>query len=102
LRASITVEQVGNARPRRTAHYHRVAGEICFGDSREDAIFFVPHMHEIDVSVAAKRVDYGIQRISNSNNAVAALYARFLQHRPHQISHVLRHISPPDLSIDRG
>ena len=89
------VKQVCNSRARSAAHYDRSAREIGLGNCREDAIFFMAHMDELDLPVAVKRVDHGIQRISD--DSVTAFDAGLLKHFPHYIGNVPRHVTPPAL-----
>jgi hypothetical protein len=58
-----------------------MAREVGVGNRREAAILFMAHVDELDLPVPAKRVDHGIQRISD--DPVAAFYAGFLKHFPH-------------------
>jgi hypothetical protein len=43
-----------------TYRYLPIANGNCVGDSGKCAIFFVPHMHELDAAISVKRINHGI------------------------------------------
>lgn len=53
----------------------------------------MPNMHEIDVSIAVKCVNHGIQCVSD--NPVTAFHTGFLKHFPQYVGYILHHSTPP-------
>ncbi len=78
-----------DARAGCSTHRHRIAGKIGLGDGGENAVFFVADVDELDLAVAAQRVDDGIQGVAN--DAIAPLDSGLREHLPQQVCHFSRH-----------
>ncbi len=70
-----------DSRARSAADDNRSARQIRLGNGREDAVFFMAHMDKLDLPVAVKRIDHGIQCVSD--DSVTAFHASLLEHFPH-------------------
>jgi len=64
----------------RAADRNRRACQVGLGDGGENALFFVAHVYELDLAVAAQRIDDGIQSIPN--NAIAPFDTGVRKHFP--------------------
>src|SRR5580704_8568284 len=87
------VKQVSHAGTGCAAHGDGVSREVGLCHCREGAVLFIPHMHELDSSVAAQPVNDRIQSVSH--DSVAPFHSRLCQHFPQQVCNVSRHKMPP-------
>jgi hypothetical protein len=79
--------------------FHVAKGLTLSSNSREDTVFFVPHVDKVDFSVPTKRVNHGIQCISDY--PVTAFHSCLFQHFPHRIRYVSCHQTSPTLKMRR-
>jgi len=75
------VKQVSHARAGRAAHRNGVSREVGLCNRGEDAVLFIPHMNEVNISVPAERINDGIESVPH--NSIAAFHASLLKHFPH-------------------
>src|SRR5580700_4072734 len=76
---------------------NRMACEVSLGDGSENAVFFVANVYELNLAVAAQRVNDGIQSVSN--NSIATFDSGIYKHLPQQVCNFSRHKTPPKLKF---
>jgi hypothetical protein len=72
-----------------SAHGHGITAEVGFGNGGKYSVFFVAHVDELDLAIAAQRVDDRIESIPD--NAVAAFDTGVRKHLPQNIRNFARH-----------
>ena len=75
------VKQVSHAGAGRAAHRNGISREVGLCNRGEDAVLFIPHMNEVNISIPAERIDDGIESVPH--NSIAAFHASLLKHFPH-------------------
>jgi hypothetical protein len=94
-----TIEQVRSSRSIGPTDRYGFACEVSIGNSGETAVLFVPDMDEFYVAISVESFNDGIERVAD--HPIAAPHASFLEHLPHHVGYVLRHINQPPIISKR-